>query len=156
MVEVNALYNFDKLKNLANDKKADSDKVKEDDKIYKIVLDSLINKESKSETEKPNKEVAKIETTTIPARVTRPKIKEMSWSEVEVENWLNEKRIHPNIEHHLKPCDGSLLYEFYLIKKEAPDFFYRSLAINKNNFKPVLIRDVAVFSLELKKIFSYS
>ena len=81
-------------------------------------------------------------------------IKELNWSESDVEKWFLEKKIHSNIELHCKPCNGQLLYEFYLIKVESPDFFYRSLAINKNNNKPVLIRDVAIFSLELKKIFS--
>ena len=76
----------------------------------------------------------------------------LKWTEADVEKWFTENNIHPNIEFHLKPCDGQLLYEYYLIQKETPDFFRRTLSTGMSNFKPVLIKDIAVFSLELKKI----
>ena len=161
-VEIQAVFNFGKLQNAANELKLNPviGSGKDENAMYKIVVDNLLNKDkdpkqdqvtSKQQTINKNDLVQKVPTTII---TQNKNIKILKWTESEVEKWLLEKGIHPNIELHLKPCDGQLLYEFYLIKKESPDFFYRSLAINKSNCKPVMIRDVAVFSLELKKVVS--
>jgi hypothetical protein len=78
---------------------------------------------------------------------------EYKWTEKEVEEWLKKIDLHPSIVANIKPCDGKILFELYLIKKESPEFFYRSLSANFVR-KPVLLRDLAIFSNELRKIFS--
>ena len=160
MVEVQGVLNFAKLKIAAIELKENRviNPAKDENSMYKIVLDNLLNKEPQKPEETTNTAPVKKEPNQEQIARKLPikqnaNIKELNWSEADVEKWCMEKKIHPNIELHLKPCNGQLLYEFFLIKIESPDFFYRSLAINKSNSKPVLIRDVAIFSLELKKIF---
>jgi hypothetical protein len=78
---------------------------------------------------------------------------EYKWTEKDVEEWLKKIDVHPSIVANIKPCDGKILCELYLIKIESPEFFYRSLSANFVR-KPVLLRDLAIFSNELRKIFS--
>ena len=132
---------------------------KDENSMYKIVVDNLLNKEKESTNVDKKNQLTSIEMKPhieqkVPIKQNK-NINEINWSEIEVENWCKEKSIHPNIENHLKPCNGKLLYEFFLIKNESPDFFYRQLAISKmSSTKPVMIRDLAIFTLELKKIFN--
>jgi hypothetical protein len=79
-------------------------------------------------------------------------INELGWDEAQVSTWLRKKRIHGNIVRLIEPCDGQLLYELFVIKRESPDFFYKSLSLNIN--WPTVLRDLAIFSLELKSLFS--
>ena len=163
-VEVQAVYNFGKLQSAANELKLNPviSSSTDENAMYKIVVDNLVNKNPQkenthSETMHIKNDINVHQLTTVskvpgPSITQNKNLKIFKWTEGDVEKWLADKKIHPNIELHLKPCDGHLLYEFYLIKKESPDFFCRSLAISKSHFKPVYIRDIAVFSLELKKI----
>ena len=75
-----------------------------------------------------------------------------NWTEEHVENWLNEKNISKKIGDLIRPCDGKLLYEFYLMKKETPDYFTQSLPFldSDNEFS---MRDYALFSKELNRLF---
>jgi hypothetical protein len=156
-VELQALQNFNKLQKAAIDLKENPviNVSKDENSVYKIVVDNFLNKEPPPKSDHKNDTFpSKTETThKLPIKQNK-NIKELNWNESEVISWCKDKGIHPNIEHHISPCTGLLLYEFFLIKNESPDFFYRSLAINKNNTKPVMIRDLAIFSLELKKIFN--
>ncbi len=159
-VELQAVQNFAKLQKAASDLKENPalSASKDENSMYKIVIDNFLNKETsknekKNEITPPTVEFISQLESKVPIKKNKS-IKELDWSEVEVEKWCKEKLIHPNIENHLKPCNGKLLYEFFLIKNESPDFFYRQIAINKSSTKPVLIRDIAIFTLELKKIFS--
>ena len=79
-------------------------------------------------------------------------INEVSWNEAQVSTWLRKKQIHANIVRLIEPCDGQLLYELFVIKRESPDFFYKSLSLNIN--WPTVLRDLAIFSLDLKRLFS--
>ena len=78
---------------------------------------------------------------------------EYKWTEKEVEEGLKKIDVHPSIMANVKPCDGKILFELFLIKRESPEFFYRSLSANFVR-KPVLLRDLAIFSNELRKIFT--
>jgi len=75
-----------------------------------------------------------------------------SWTEDHVETWLNEKNISKSIGDLIRPCDGKLLYEFYLMKKETPEYFTQSLPFfdSDNDFS---MRDFALFSKELNRLF---
>jgi len=150
-----ALQNFNKLQKAAVDLKENPviNVSKDENSVYKIVVDNFLNKEPPPKSDHKNDTVPSKTTQKLPIKQNK-NIKELNWNESDVVSWCKEKGIHPNIEHHISPCTGLLLYEFFLIKNESPDFFYRSLAINKNNTKPVMIRDLAIFSLELKKIFN--
>ena len=54
----------------------------------------------------------------------------------------------------LLPCDGKLLNELYLIKMEAPEYFYSSIAASASSTDGGLcIRDVAHFTSNLRNLF---
>jgi hypothetical protein len=81
-------------------------------------------------------------------------VKEINWTESQVHKWFMEKRIEASIVKNISPCDGRVLYELFLIKHETPEFFYKSLGYVNNSFnKGPTLRDIALFSYELKKIF---
>jgi len=72
------------------------------------------------------------------------------WTEKDVDDWLLEKKIHPCILDALRPSNGKILYEIFLMKTKASSFFYESL-LTKN---PTLaLRDYAVFSNEINTLF---
>lgn len=77
----------------------------------------------------------------------------LNWSEQNVQNWFIEKGLtmHKSIVENFKKCDGKLLYEFYLIKKEAPIFFYEKMFSTCNEQFP--LKDYTYFSKELKDLF---
>ena len=75
----------------------------------------------------------------------------INWSESQVYQWFVDKNIESSIMKPLWPCDGQMLYEFYLIKNETPDFFYKSLS---NWIWGPTLRDITHFSIELKRLFS--
>ena len=72
------------------------------------------------------------------------------WTERDVQNWFTNKKIHANIVDALQPCDGKLLYEFYLMKNRTPDFFNESILADKSSFS---LRDYAIFSKEINSLF---
>ena len=72
-----------------------------------------------------------------------------NWSEQEVENWLNEKKIHSVICENVKPSNGNILKQLYLMQQNAPEFFYSSISSNKQ----IATREVALFAYELKILF---
>lgn len=92
-------------------------------------------------------------TTIIATRPIPPNVKEINWSESECYKWFQEKKIDENIIKNLSPCDGRILYELFLIKTETPEFFYKSIGLLNHSYKSSTLRDVALFSYELKKIF---
>lgn len=71
------------------------------------------------------------------------------WTQKDVEKWLKDKHISPVIARNLLPCDGQILNQLYLMQSQAPDYFYKMINTNTN----IPIREIAVFTLELKKIF---
>ena len=77
----------------------------------------------------------------------------LKWSESDAEKWLKQTDTHPNILANIRPCDGKILYELFLIKRDSPDFFYRSLSANFLR-RPVFLRDLAAFSNELRRLFT--
>lgn len=80
-------------------------------------------------------------------------VKEINWTETQVQKWFSEKKIDPTIIRNISPCDGRVLYELFIIKNETPEFFYKSIGFANNSFKNTNLRDIAHFSYELKKIF---
>lgn len=87
------------------------------------------------------------------ARVPLSSVKELNWTESQVLKWFTEKRIDPAIVKNVSPCDGRVLYELFLIKHETPEFFYKSVGFAANSFKSPSLREIALFSYELKKLF---
>lgn len=80
-------------------------------------------------------------------------VKEINWTETQVQKWFIEKKIDQTIIKNISPCDGRVLYELFIIKNETPEFFYKSIGFANNSFKNTNLRDIAHFSYELKKIF---
>ncbi len=82
-----------------------------------------------------------------------PQIKSVNatnWKEKDVEKWFKDEAINVLILEDLRPCDGLILNQLFEILKTSPDFFYSALtAKNKIN-----LRDVAVFTYKLKRLFS--
>ncbi len=77
----------------------------------------------------------------------------LDWSEKEVENWLIEKNIHPVIIENLNSFNGKVLSELFLMKDETPKFFYESIAMGNQAKHGILLKDMAMFTFELKKLF---
>jgi hypothetical protein len=75
-----------------------------------------------------------------------------NWKEADVEHWLNEKKVHPAIRANVFPSNGEVLYQLYRMLTDAPEFFYRSITSHSEG--SISTKDVAIFSLELRKIFS--
>lgn len=73
------------------------------------------------------------------------------WSEKDVKKWLNEKKINSDIVKNVFPCNGAILYQYFLMQKEAPEFFYQSLSTAEN--KRISLKYVAAFQVELKLLF---
>ena len=76
----------------------------------------------------------------------------VNWSEKEVETWLREKNVHPIIIENLNSFNGKVLSELFLIKEDTPNFFYESISMGDTN-KDLLLKDLAMFSHELKRLF---
>ncbi len=77
----------------------------------------------------------------------------LEWSEKEVEDWLIEKNVHPIIIENLNSFNGKVLSELFLMKDESPKFFYESIAVKDQATDDLLLKDMALFSYELKKLF---
>ena len=76
-------------------------------------------------------------------------IKALSWSELDAENWIIDKKFHKEIAESLLPCNGKLLNQLFEMYNKIPDYFYSSL----NGSKTIRLRDLLYFSNELKEIF---
>ena len=72
------------------------------------------------------------------------------WGEKEADEWLKVKRFHKHIAAKLKPCDGHVLYQLYLMLKSCPEFFYSTL---RDSDTAIGIKDIASFSYELTLLF---
>lgn len=73
-----------------------------------------------------------------------------NWTEIDVDNWILEKEIHPCIGDALRHSDGKMLYEFFQMKKDAPSFFHESFLTENSTFT---LRDYAIFSREINALF---
>jgi hypothetical protein len=65
----------------------------------------------------------------------------------DVEEWFRCENLNMNIFNHLEPCDGEILKQYFLLKSNAPEYFYRTLE------KMVDLRSALLFSSKLSKLF---
>ena len=65
----------------------------------------------------------------------------------DVEEWFRNENLNMDIFNHLKPCDGEILKQYFLLKSNAPEYFYRTLE------KIVDLRSALLFSSKLSKLF---
>ncbi len=86
-------------------------------------------------------------------RLSREKIKKVvTWSEIDIQNWFNEKKFNPNLIDTLKPdVNGKILFQMFQILQSTPEFFYTSLRTDSNN--KLFLKDIAMFSFELNALF---
>ncbi|CAF1031023.1 unnamed protein product [Brachionus calyciflorus] len=87
--------------------------------------------------------------------ITIAPIKERSenienWSYEETDNWFREKNISYLIFQKISPCNGELLKQYYEMFLYTREFYYSSLTSNSNKIQ---MRDIGVFTNELKKVF---
>jgi hypothetical protein len=73
----------------------------------------------------------------------------MDWSESEVSNWFKENNVDVSILNLLKPCNGEILHQLYLLQHDAPEFFYHSISNNQK----IALRNILIFTCKLKKLF---
>ena len=71
------------------------------------------------------------------------------WKEKDVDKWAKGCKIRQDILENILPCNGKLLGQLYNMKREAPEFFYKSITSNKN----LPTRDIAQFAMELELLF---
>ena len=69
-------------------------------------------------------------------------------SEKDVEEWFRLENLSINIYNLLKPCNGEILKEYFLLKSNAPDYYYRTLE------KTTDLRSALLFSSKLNNIFA--
>jgi hypothetical protein len=74
---------------------------------------------------------------------------ELTWVQEDVEKWFAEKNLNLEILNDLKPCDGKLLRQLFIMSNAAPDFFYHALSSKKY----LSLRDTAMFASELAILF---
>jgi hypothetical protein len=74
----------------------------------------------------------------------------MRWTEKDVDSWILEKKINPCIADALRPSDGKMLYEIFLMKSRAPIFVHESFLTQTSTFT---LRDYAIFSKEINTLF---
>lgn len=110
---------------------------------------SAQRKESEQSLKKVTKETKSEWTETTPELDIKSFNQPYDWTQKDVEKWLKDKHISPVIARNLLPCDGQILNQLYLMQSQAPDYFYKMINTNTN----IPIREIAVFTLELKKIF---
>lgn len=82
----------------------------------------------------------------------------LSWSEKEVETWLREKNVHPIIVENLNSFNGRVLSELFLMKQQTPTFFYQSISTGascSDDNRDLMLKDLALFTHELKSLFAY-
>ena len=72
-----------------------------------------------------------------------------SWTEEEVREWFNNKKIKDSIVQNLSPCDGSLLEQLYITLTEVPEFFHSILRSDSN----ASLKDIVIFTSALKTLF---
>ena len=70
------------------------------------------------------------------------------WSETDVRDWLEEKKIHPVIIENIVPSNGQILLQLHEMLATCPEFFYTSLSSNKT----IKTRETAAFAIELKNL----
>ena len=74
------------------------------------------------------------------------------WTESEVKNWFMQSKLNDSfIYKSLCPCTGELLTQLHQIQLYAPEFFFKSISNNDLNIND--LKDVANFSIHLKKLF---
>ena len=76
----------------------------------------------------------------------------LEWKEEDVDSWLTEKKFSRALIENIKPCNGKILYQLYLMCKTAPEFFYCTLRTDSNN--KINLKDLAFFSYELNNLFN--
>ena len=72
---------------------------------------------------------------------TIPEIKKQpnEMSELEIENWFNENNLNLKLFASLKPCNGATLEQLYLMRKDAPEFYFQTIKeILKNDISSLL------------------
>lgn len=81
----------------------------------------------------------------------------LDWSSSDVSAWMCEKSIaNEVIKKNLGDgeCNGQCLYELYLLKMSAPDFFFGFFE-HALKSKTLDLKDLMAFSCELECLFSY-
>jgi len=89
------------------------------------------------------------ETSSEQQNIKPAKNKAIEWRESQVEQWANGCKIRQDILENILPCNGKVLHQLYCMKKEAPEFFYKSITSNKM----LPTREIAMFALELDNLF---
>ncbi len=75
---------------------------------------------------------------------------QLKWTHDDVEKWFVEKNLNLAILNDLRPCDGNLLRQLFIMSITAPEFFYHSISSKKE----LSLRDAAMFSCELAFLFN--
>ena len=72
-----------------------------------------------------------------------------TWDEEQVYNWLIDNDLYVFVTG-VNRINGALLEELYLLKNEAPDYFYSKL----DKDMKVPLKDILNFTLKLKQLFT--
>jgi hypothetical protein len=124
----------------------------------RLEIDSLISPNNTNDDDidkieiKPHQQLVETKIPVNNIDIKRPLPEAHSWNGALVKQWLEEKDIHTSIVNSILPCNGKLLYEIYMIKKEAPNYFYSSIIKEEEEEVPSF-RDMAIFSHELRQLF---
>jgi hypothetical protein len=93
-----------------------------------------------------NKKLYKIEE--IPFIDSEEANKPLEWSNQELQDWIEKQNFSSHINEFLKSFDGEILKQLYLVKSEAPEYFYKLVSNNST----IQFENVAKFVINLNEL----
>jgi hypothetical protein len=72
------------------------------------------------------------------------------WTEADVKIWLDKNNACQDIKNFFKNFNGEMLFQTFLLKKEAPEYFYKAIS---QDYK-VPFDEIIKFTLKLDSVFS--
>jgi hypothetical protein len=94
-----------------------------------------------------NKKLYKIEE--IPF-IDSEEYKPSQWDNLELQDWVEKQNFSTQINQFLKNFNGEILKQLFLVKSEAPEYFYKLVSNNST----IQFENVAKFVIKLNELFS--
>lgn len=73
----------------------------------------------------------------------------VNWNESQVKEWFDRNEINEGIKKELLPCNGVILQQLYVMRCDAPEFYFQSLGKGNN----ADLKSIIMFTFHLKKLF---
>lgn len=74
----------------------------------------------------------------------------LEWNNSDLSEWVQKQKFCESIVKFLKHFNGQILKQLYLVKLEAPEYFYKLISDNSK----IAFEDVAQFVIKLNELFN--